>query len=47
MNCKCGFVFSEVANDYPKFSTDDGTQGVICPVCKTPYLDGEEVDWSE
>ena len=45
MECKCGFKFAGPGEfrNCEAFVTKDGHGGVICPKCKTNYVNGKEV----
>ena len=46
MKCKCGFEFAGAGEfrNCEAFITNQGEGGVICPKCKTAYVNGEEIE---
>ena len=45
MRCKCGFKFTGPGEfrNCKAFLTKEGRSGIICPECKSAYVNGEEV----
>lgn len=46
MECSCGFEFSGPGEfrNCEAFITLEGKGGIICPKCKTTYVDGKVVE---
>jgi hypothetical protein len=46
MKCKCGFKFSGPGEyrNCQAFVNENGKSGIICPDCRTAYVEGSEVE---
>ena len=49
MKCKCGFKFAGPGEfrNCDAFIDENNQGGIICPKCKTAYVNGKEVELSK